>query len=116
MAAVTIDSGDFPLMRNVDVSHQPNRAKVYNDWLRAFTDQVPEAIIVPEQALALRNDQSGVFVVSEDGRSVSWQAVKVGFREGNRVQVEGQGLTGRVVTLGQQLVKDGSRITIPVDH
>jgi len=79
-------------------------------------DQVPEAIIVPEQALALRNDQSGVFVVSEDGRSVSWQAVKVGFHEGNRVQVEGQGLTGRVVTLGQQLVKDGSRITIPVDH
>ena len=79
-------------------------------------DQVPEAIIVPEQALALRNDQRGVFVVSEDGRSVSWKKVKVGFREGNRVQVEGQGLTGRVVTLGQQLVKDGSRITIPVDH
>ena len=71
-------------------------------------DQVPEAIIVPEQALALRNDRSGVFVVSEDGRSVSWHEVKVGFREGDRVQVEGQGLSGRVVTLGQQLVKDGS--------
>jgi hypothetical protein len=37
----------------------------------------------------------------------------VGIREGNRVQVEGQGLSGRVVTLGQQLVKDGSAITIP---
>jgi RND family efflux transporter MFP subunit len=39
--------------------------------------------------------------------------VKVGIREGNRVQVEGEGLSGRVVTLGQQLVKDGSAITIP---
>jgi hypothetical protein len=29
------------------------------------------------------------------------------------VQVEGEGLSGRVVTLGQQLVKDGSPITIP---
>jgi hypothetical protein len=37
----------------------------------------------------------------------------VGIREGERVQVEGQGLSGRVVTLGQQLVKNGSAITIP---
>jgi len=39
--------------------------------------------------------------------------VKVGIREGDRVQVEGQGLNGRVVILGQQLVKDGSPVTIP---
>ena len=69
---------------------------------------MPEATIVPELALTLRNDKSGVFIVSEDGRSVAWREVKVGFREGDRVQVEGQGLSGRVVTLGQQLVKDGS--------
>jgi RND family efflux transporter MFP subunit len=79
-------------------------------------DQVPEATIVPLQALTLRNDRRGVFVVSDDGRSVTWHEVKVGFREGDRVQVEGQGLSGRVVTLGQQLVEDGSRITIPAEH
>jgi len=79
-------------------------------------DQVPDATIVPELALTLRNDKSGVFIVSEDGRSVTWREVKVGFREGDRVQVEGQGLSGRVVTLGQQLVKDGSSITIPADQ
>ena len=75
--------------------------------------QVPEATIVPEQALTIRDDRSGVFIVSEDGRSVIWREVKVGIREGNRVQVEGEGLSGRVVTLGQQLVKNGSAITIP---
>ena len=44
MAAVRIDSGEFPLMRNVDTAYQPNRAKIYNDWSRAFNDQVPDAI------------------------------------------------------------------------
>ena len=75
--------------------------------------QVPEATIVPEQALTIRDDRSGVFIVSEDGRSVIWHEVKVGIREGNRVQVEGEGLSGLVVTLGQQLVNDGSPVTIP---
>ncbi len=75
--------------------------------------QVPEAVIIPEQALTIRDDRSGVFIVSEDGRSVAWREVKVGIREGNRVQVEGEGLSGRVVILGQQLVKNGSAITIP---
>jgi len=78
-------------------------------------DQVAEATIVPEQALTTRADRTGVFVVSDDARSVAWREVQVGIREGNRVQVEGEGLTGRVVTLGQQLVNDGSAITIPME-
>ena len=73
----------------------------------------PEAVIIPQQAVTIRDDRSGVFIVSEDGRSVAWREVKTGIREGNRVQVEGEGLSGRVVILGQQLVKDGSAITIP---
>lgn len=77
--------------------------------------QVPEATIVPEQALTIRDDKSGVFIVSENGRSVIWREVTVGIREGNKVQVEGAGLSGRVVTLGQQLVKDGSPITISAE-
>jgi hypothetical protein len=42
--------------------------------------------------------------------------VKVGIREGGRVQVEGAGLSGRVVTLGQQLVNDGSQIKIAAEQ
>jgi len=78
--------------------------------------RVPEAIIVPEQALTKREDKSGVFIVAEDGRSVAWREVKVGIREGDRVQVEGEGLSGRVVALGQQLVRDGSPITIAAEQ
>jgi len=78
--------------------------------------RVAEATIVPELALTKRDDRNGVFIVSEDGRSVAWCEVKVGIREGNRVQVEGEGLSGRVVTLGQQLVNDGSPISIPAEQ
>ena len=78
-------------------------------------DRVPDAIIIPEQALTVRDSQSGVFLVSDGGKSVVWREVKVGIRQGNRMQVEGEGLSGRVVTLGQQLVKDGSAITIPAE-
>ncbi|MCP4630044.1 MAG: efflux RND transporter periplasmic adaptor subunit [bacterium] len=74
--------------------------------------RVPEATIIPEQAVTIRDDRSGVFMVNADGQAVVWREVKVGIREGDRVQVEGRGLSGRVVTLGQQLLKDGSAITI----
>ena len=78
--------------------------------------RIADAVIVPEQALTERNDQTGVFVVSGDGQSVRWREVAVGIRAGDRVQVEGQGLTGRVVVIGQQLVDDGARITIASDQ
>ena len=67
---------------------------------------------VPEQALVTRNGQSGLFVVAEDGQSVTWREVTVGIRQGDRVQVSAENLGGRVVILGQQLLKDGSRIAI----
>jgi hypothetical protein len=60
----------------------------------------------------MRNDRHGVFIVSEDGRTVAWHTVKVGIRAGDRVQLEGEKLSGRVVTLGQQLVDDGSAVKI----
>lgn len=79
----------------------------------AVLDRLADATIVPEKALTTRNDRTGVFVVSEDGRSVAWRDVAVGIRDGDRVQVTGKGLSGRVVTLGQQLIDDGSAISIP---
>lgn len=72
-----------------------------------------DAVIVPEQSLTRRNDKSGVFMVGSDGASVVWREVTVGLRNGGRAQVSGEGLSGRVVTLGQHLLNDGSAITIP---
>ena len=75
-------------------------------------DEVADATIVPEQALTIRDDRSGVFIVSDDGRSVRWRTVDVGIREDGRVQVAGERLVGQVVILGQQLIDDGSPIKI----
>lgn len=78
-------------------------------------DRVEDAVVVPYAALAQRDDQDGVFLVAADGKSVSWRPVRAGIRDGDRLQVIAPGppLTGRVVTLGQQLVEDGTPIRIP---
>ncbi len=75
-------------------------------------DQVDDATHVPEQALTTRDGQNGIFVVNADGRSVAWRKVEAGIRDSGRVQVSGEGVSGKVVTLGQHLLKDGSAIII----
>ncbi len=71
-----------------------------------------DVTIIPEQALVTRDGNSGVFVVSADGKTVIWRLVKVGIQQGDRVQVIGEGLSGQVVTLGQQLLDDGSAVRV----
>jgi RND family efflux transporter MFP subunit len=72
------------------------------------------ATIVPITAVTKRNDRTGVFLVDEKASVTIWKEVEVGIRDGDRVQISGsEPLTGRVVTLGQQLIDDGSPITIP---
>jgi len=77
-------------------------------------DSLNEATVIPAQALTQRNGQEGVFVLSEDGNSVIWRTVQPGIHQGERLQVTGEGLQGEVVVLGQQLLKDGSRV-LPSD-
>lgn len=78
-------------------------------------EQVADAVIIPELALTTRDNRTGVFVVSDDGRSVAWREVQVGIREQGRIQLLEPVFSGRVVTLGQQLVDDGSPVIIPAD-
>ena len=75
-------------------------------------ERVAETRIVPEQALVTRDGNSGVFVVADDGKSVTWRQVSVGIRQGHRVQISAENLGSRVVILGQQLLTDGSSIAI----
>lgn len=74
--------------------------------------RVENATMVPEQALVRRDGNDGVFVVSEDGNSVAWRPVTVGFRQDNRVQITGEGLNSQVVILGQQLLNDNAKISV----
>ncbi len=76
-------------------------------------DKVSNATIVPEQALTKRDNRDGIFIFNDDNKTVRWCPVKAGIREGAKVQIDCEGLTkGLVVTLGQQLVDDGSEIHI----
>jgi multidrug efflux pump subunit AcrA (membrane-fusion protein) len=78
-------------------------------------DRVEDAVVVPEPALARRENADGVFVLSADGRSVGWREVGVGFRQGERVQITAGGLGAageQVVVLGQQLLDDGSEVSV----
>jgi RND family efflux transporter MFP subunit len=72
-----------------------------------------EATIVPLAALADRAGETGVFVVDDAGSRVAWHAVRVGIEQDERVELLGSELRGRVVTLGHQLLDDGSAVTIP---
>ncbi len=75
-------------------------------------ERVAETLVVPEAALTRREQSDGVFVVRPDGQAVDWREVRLGIRQDGRVQVFGEGLQGRVVVLGQQLLDEGSSIAI----
>jgi RND family efflux transporter MFP subunit len=76
-------------------------------------DRKTNAVILPEQAVTTREGRTGVFLVAENGRTAVWREVTVGIRDGSRLQVKNEALSGQVVTLGQQMLDDGSPITIP---
>jgi len=84
-------------------------------FIRAIVDvrSIPNATLVPEMAITSQNDQTGVFMVNKTDLSVSWCPVTTGITEEGLVQVQGEGLSGRVVTLGQHLLNHGSVISIP---
>ncbi|MBI1371751.1 MAG: efflux RND transporter periplasmic adaptor subunit [Phycisphaera sp.] len=79
----------------------------------AILDRVEDAVIVHADALTKRDGRMCVFVLNGDGATVARRFVEVGIRNGDHVQVIGDGVEGRVVTLGQQLLDDGSKVIVP---
>jgi len=75
-------------------------------------ERVEDALIVPEQALVIREGELGVFQVAPERDRVAWRAVETGIRNGDRVQIVAGEIDGLVVTLGQQLLDDGSRVSV----
>ena len=65
IAGVTIDSGDFPLIRNVDHTHQPNRMDVWCKWLRIYTDELPRALEHLPEVIADIRDLGGAYSSNE---------------------------------------------------
>lgn len=71
-----------------------------------------DAVSVPQMAITFRKDQYGVFLLGDDGSSVQWIPVKLGFKSGELIQLVDSELTGKVVTLGQQFIKAGSKVHV----
>jgi RND family efflux transporter MFP subunit len=68
------------------------------------------ATIVPVLALTERGGERGVFAVDEGAAAVRWVPVEVGIIDGTEAAVTAEGLSGRVVTLGQELCEDGTPV------
>jgi RND family efflux transporter MFP subunit len=72
----------------------------------------PDAQLVPTAALVTRDGVPGVFVVDAPGAAVAWVPVTVGIATPALTEVTAPPLAGRVVTLGQHLLENGSRVTL----
>lgn len=68
------------------------------------------ATVVPEAAIVKRQNEAGVFLPA--GKKAKFVPVKAGFREGLLVEVTDPPLSGRVITMGQHLLENGTNITI----
>jgi RND family efflux transporter MFP subunit len=79
---------------------------------RIALDHADEAVAVPEAALTKRGDVEGVFLLDADGETVIWRPVQTGIRSRGWVQLLGEPIAGRVVTLGQHLIDDGSPVRV----
>jgi RND family efflux transporter MFP subunit len=74
------------------------------------------ATVVPVAALARRDGKAGVFLADQTAMTVRFVPVTVGIVSGDRAEIVAPPIEGRVVTMGQHLLEDGSRITIPGDR
>lgn len=81
----------------------------------AVLDREADALVVPEVALTERAGQESIFVIDDATRTVRLVPVELGIHQGGLVQVTGEGLEAgqRVVTLGQQLLDEGTPVTVP---
>ena len=68
--------------------------------------------IVPLDALARRDGRDVVFVLDDTGETVRMIEVTRGITEEGRVEIAAPTITGRVVTMGQQLLQDGTRVRV----
>lgn len=68
--------------------------------------------VVPRVAVVQREDKKGVFLADGRGAKAVFVQVTTGVQEGALLQILRPALEGRVVTLGQHLLEDGTGIVI----
>ena len=81
--------------------------------VRLRFEQIENATVVPVAALVTRNERQGVFAVDMQRNTATFVPVTVGVTNKDIAQIINPPLSGAVVTLGQHLLEDGARITLP---
>lgn len=79
-------------------------------------EQIDDALVVPRDAITRHGGQVGVFLLEDDFEGneadVRWVPVVKGVRTNEYVQILEPAISGRVVTLGQHRLSDGSRVRV----
>lgn len=78
----------------------------------AVLDRVESATIAPDAAITSRDGRTVVFSLNDAEDTVRMVPVQIGIRDGDRVQIVQGDVGSRVVTLGQQLLGDGSAVHV----
>jgi membrane fusion protein (multidrug efflux system) len=73
--------------------------------------EIPNSLTLP--SMAILNDEKGIYVFSVDGTIAHRKSVTTSIELNGRTQIlSGVSATDRIVTVGQQFVKDGAPVTI----
>jgi len=69
--------------------------------------------VVPLKAISKREQQQGIFLLSKDNKTVIWQIVETGIKQDGFVELLSPEVSGKVVTIGQQFLKNNSSVILP---
>lgn len=78
-----------------------------------ITDSRERALVVPSRALVTHNGINGLFLISDTAAVVHFVPVTIGISTPEITEIVSPPIAGRVVTLGQHLLEDGSPILLP---
>ncbi|MBF0266111.1 MAG: efflux RND transporter periplasmic adaptor subunit [Gammaproteobacteria bacterium] len=68
--------------------------------------------VIPRKAISKREQQQGVFLLDKSNSKVSWQTIETGIDQDELVELISPDLQGKVVTMGQQFLKNNSSIML----
>lgn len=81
--------------------------------IEVVTAEKDNTQLVPSTAVVERSGGSGLFVIPDGETVARYESVTIGIVNPDLTEILGPPLRGRVVTLGQHLLNDGSPITLP---
>ncbi|MBF0277374.1 MAG: efflux RND transporter periplasmic adaptor subunit [SAR324 cluster bacterium] len=76
-------------------------------------DEHKNATVVPSNAIATYQNQTGVFLADLEKKQAQFIKVETGITQNRIVEILQPELSGNVITLGQHLLRNGSSIIVP---